>query len=80
MLGRAVKFASSGRTAVQAAHSTAPITTPPGAHALHTLVLMRHGQSDWNLKNLFTGWEDVDLTAQGEEEAKRSGKLLKEAG
>jgi 2,3-bisphosphoglycerate-dependent phosphoglycerate mutase len=45
-----------------------------------TLVLLRHGQSDWNEKNLFTGWVDVDLTAKGEAEARRGGELLKEAG
>jgi 2,3-bisphosphoglycerate-dependent phosphoglycerate mutase len=44
----------------------------------YTLVLLRHGQSDWNEKNLFTGWVDVGLTAQGEEEARRSGVLLGE--
>ncbi len=44
------------------------------------LVLLRHGQSDWNLKNLFTGWVDVDLTAQGEAEAVRGGELLREHG
>jgi len=42
------------------------------------LVLLRHGQSDWNLKNLFTGWTDVDLTAQGVEEAKAAAKQLLE--
>ncbi len=40
------------------------------------LVLCRHGQSDWNLKNLFTGWTDVDLTEQGINEARDAGKLL----
>ena len=45
-----------------------------------TLVLLRHGQSDWNEKNLFTGWHDVDLTALGEEEARRGGRLMKESG
>ena len=40
------------------------------------LVLCRHGQSDWNLKNLFTGWTDVDLTDQGVAEAKAAGRLL----
>jgi 2,3-bisphosphoglycerate-dependent phosphoglycerate mutase len=45
-----------------------------------TLVLLRHGQSDWNEKNLFTGWHDVDLTAQGEEEARRGGRLMLDAG
>lgn len=46
----------------------------------HTLVLLRHGQSDWNAKNLFTGWYDVDLTAQGEAEAISAGPAMIEAG
>src|SRR3954454_18464080 len=41
------------------------------------LVLVRHGQSEWNLKNLFTGWRDVDLTEQGIKEAKTAGQKLK---
>lgn len=45
-----------------------------------TLVLLRHGESEWNAKNLFTGWVDVDLTAKGEQEARRGGELLKEHG
>lgn len=45
-----------------------------------TLVLVRHGQSDWNLKNLFTGWRDPDLTEKGVEEAKAAGERLKAAG
>jgi 2,3-bisphosphoglycerate-dependent phosphoglycerate mutase len=45
-----------------------------------TLVLLRHGESDWNQKNLFTGWVDVDLTAKGEAEARRGGHLLVEHG
>ena len=45
-----------------------------------TLVLLRHGESEWNAKNLFTGWVDVDLNAKGEAEARRGGELLKEAG
>ncbi|MBT8091706.1 MAG: 2,3-diphosphoglycerate-dependent phosphoglycerate mutase [Gammaproteobacteria bacterium] len=44
------------------------------------LLLCRHGQSDWNLKNLFTGWTDVDLTEQGNREAIDAGKLLAELG
>ena len=44
------------------------------------LVLVRHGQSAWNLQNLFTGWTDVDLTAQGREEARAAGQLLREQG
>ncbi len=45
-----------------------------------TLVLLRHGESEWNQTNLFTGWVDVDLTEKGEEEARRGGELLREAG
>ncbi|MXN45040.1 2,3-bisphosphoglycerate-dependent phosphoglycerate mutase [Shinella kummerowiae] len=45
-----------------------------------TLVLVRHGQSEWNLKNLFTGWRDPDLTALGVEEAKTGGKAIAETG
>lgn len=45
-----------------------------------TLALVRHGQSQWNLENRFTGWEDVPLTDQGRAEARRAGELLKEAG
>ena len=45
-----------------------------------TLVLVRHGQSDWTLKNLFTGWKDPDLTALGIEEAKAGGKALADYG
>jgi 2,3-bisphosphoglycerate-dependent phosphoglycerate mutase len=44
------------------------------------LVLVRHGQSDWNQKNLFTGWTDVDLTGQGRDEARAAGRTLKDAG
>ena len=42
-----------------------------------TLVLVRHGQSEWNLKNLFTGWKDPDLTEKGVVEARTAGKRLK---
>ena len=44
------------------------------------LVLVRHGQSEWNLKNLFTGWRDVELTEQGINEAKEAGRKLKAQG
>jgi len=47
---------------------------------LPTLILLRHGQSQWNLENRFTGWVDVDLTPQGEAEAKKGGELIAEAG
>ncbi len=46
----------------------------------HTLILLRHGHSDWNAKNLFTGWVDVDLNDQGREEALLGGQLLKDKG
>jgi 2,3-bisphosphoglycerate-dependent phosphoglycerate mutase len=46
----------------------------------HLLVLCRHGQSDWNLKNLFTGWKDPDLTELGVSEAKAAGQKLKAKG
>ena len=42
-----------------------------------TLVLLRHGQSQWNLENRFTGWWDVDLSPTGVEEARAAGKLLR---
>jgi len=44
------------------------------------LVLLRHGESDWNLQNRFTGWTDVDLSAKGEKEAHEGGKLLRDEG
>ncbi|TDP71351.1 2,3-diphosphoglycerate-dependent phosphoglycerate mutase [Roseateles toxinivorans] len=47
---------------------------------MYKLVLIRHGESTWNLENRFTGWTDVDLTATGVEQAKQSGRLIKEAG
>ena len=46
----------------------------------YNLILLRHGNSLWNQKNLFTGWVDVDLSDQGREEAKRAGELLGESG
>ena len=50
------------------------------AEPVGRLVLLRHGQSVWNLENLFTGWVDVDLSAQGREEAREAGRLLKAEG
>jgi 2,3-bisphosphoglycerate-dependent phosphoglycerate mutase len=47
---------------------------------MHKLVLIRHGESTWNLDNRFTGWTDVDLTPTGIEQAKNSGRLLREEG
>ena len=47
---------------------------------MSTLLLVRHGQSLWNLENRFTGWWDVDLSAAGEEEARQAGRLLADEG
>jgi 2,3-bisphosphoglycerate-dependent phosphoglycerate mutase len=47
---------------------------------MHRLVLLRHGESGWNRENRFTGWTDVDLSAQGVEEARAAGRLLKAEG
>jgi 2,3-bisphosphoglycerate-dependent phosphoglycerate mutase len=47
---------------------------------MYKLVLIRHGESTWNLENRFTGWTDVELTATGVEQARQAGRLLKEAG
>ena len=44
------------------------------------LILLRHGQSQWNVSNQFTGWVDVALTEKGEEEARHGGELLRERG
>ncbi|MFM9136413.1 MAG: phosphoglyceromutase [bacterium] len=48
--------------------------------APYTLILLRHGESEWNARNLFTGWVDVELSAKGREEAARGGRLMREAG
>jgi len=47
---------------------------------MHKLVIIRHGESGWNKKNLFTGWTDVGLSKKGEKEAKQAGKILKKQG
>lgn len=47
---------------------------------MRKIVLVRHGQSEWNLENRFTGWTDVDLSVNGLEEARRAGEILKENG
>src|SRR4029079_12529091 len=51
---------------------------PAGKNAMLKLVLLRHGESRWNLENRFTGWTDVDLTPKGAAEAKEAGRLLLE--
>jgi 2,3-bisphosphoglycerate-dependent phosphoglycerate mutase len=53
---------------------------PPEGAAVHQLVLLRHGQSAWNLENRFTGWTDVDLTPEGTAEAERAARLLAAEG
>ena len=61
--------------------NTAEIPTAPTIYTMTgTLVLLRHGQSTWNELNLFTGWHDVELTAQGVREAAAAGATMKEAG
>src|SRR5690554_5971651 len=47
---------------------------------MHKLILMRHGESQWNLENRFTGWTDVDLTPTGREQARLAGELLRARG
>lgn len=49
------------------------------ADAPYKLILLRHGESEWNAKNLFTGWVDVNLNEKGEKEAVRGGELLKDS-
>lgn len=51
-----------------------------GENSLYTLVLLRHGESEWNLQNKYTGWCDVDLTPKGKQEARAAGRLLYENG
>ena len=65
------------------AHRTLPRTArhraarrPDATLGRARLVLLRHGQSTWNAENLFTGWHDVDLSAQGVNEARQAGELL----
>ncbi|MYA39308.1 MAG: 2,3-bisphosphoglycerate-dependent phosphoglycerate mutase, partial [Acidimicrobiia bacterium] len=47
---------------------------------MYRMVLVRHGESEWNLSNLFSGWTDVDLTPRGEEEAREAGRLMRDEG
>jgi len=53
---------------------------PETARPMPRLILLRHGQSQWNLENRFTGWVDVDLTPEGEAQARRAGELIASAG
>ena len=71
-------------------HHSLPRSAPPRAHRLNLiaqsrepharLILVRHGQSEWNRANLFTGWVDVDLTEQGISEAREVGRLIAAEG
>ena len=54
--------------------------TPKDEDDMYKVVLLRHGESDWNSENRFTGWTDVDLSDKGREEAKAAGQLLKKEG
>src|SRR5690625_7365047 len=56
-----------------------PTSMRQDEYMTYTLVLLRHGESEWNAKNLFTGWVDVHLSEKGIEEAKRGGNLMAEA-
>src|SRR2546421_2826518 len=58
--------------------STVPPSWFPRLPSVPTLVLLRHGESEWNAQNLFTGWVDVDLSEKGRIEARRGGELLRE--
>jgi 2,3-bisphosphoglycerate-dependent phosphoglycerate mutase len=57
-----------------------PSPYPQNPQTMHKLVLIRHGESTWNLENRFTGWTDVDLTPTGIEQAKNAGRLLRQEG
>jgi 2,3-bisphosphoglycerate-dependent phosphoglycerate mutase len=56
------------------------MTNSTSGTRMHTLVLVRHGESTWNQENRFTGWTDVDLSDRGRAEAREGGRLLREAG
>jgi 2,3-bisphosphoglycerate-dependent phosphoglycerate mutase len=56
------------------------VSRPEEPAALPTLILLRHGQSQWNLEDRFTGWVDVDLTAEGEAQARKGGELIAAEG
>ena len=71
------RFARPSQTA---RHPLGPAASKREHNALPRLILVRHGQSQWNLENRFTGWWDVDLTEKGEAEARAAGRLLAEKG
>src|SRR5687768_9990054 len=61
-------------------HCTRSCPSCRRSKAMPTLILLRHGQSQWNLENRFTGWWDVDVTEKGEAEARAAGQLLVDKG
>ena len=71
---------SRGKTAIIEFAGSLPRPAPLSPHTMHKLVLIRHGESTWNLENRFTGWTDVDLTPTGVEQATNAGRLLKADG
>ena len=82
---RASRPATSRRSGTCSDRSTAargrrPTSLAARTDRYYTLVLLRHGESDWNAKNLFTGWVDVPLSDKGRAEAEAGGRLLAEAG
>lgn len=76
LLAGAGVLASFGLRVPEAAHSRLPQAASDG----YTLVLLRHGESQWNVENKFTGWVDVDVSKKGAEEAAFAGQLMREAG
>src|SRR2546430_1195909 len=70
---------SSGSTSITNRGESSPVPTLGFPH-MRTLVLLRHGESEWNAKGLFTGWVDVGLSAAGAQEAANGGKLLARSG
>jgi len=69
-----------GRSAVRVAPNVRNLAATQQTADKHTLVLVRHGESTWNLENKFTGWYDCPLSPKGEEEVVEAGKLIKSAG
>jgi 2,3-bisphosphoglycerate-dependent phosphoglycerate mutase len=85
MSGLHAKFQAFGGIPVQIRIGTPDCIQPSPSrlrrpYPMYKIVLMRHGESQWNLDNRFTGWTDVDLTEKGREEARKAGELLKREG
>lgn len=74
-------ISTSGAPSAGIATSAAPSAgAAPSSGTVHKIVFLRHGESVWNVANIFTGWADVDLSPTGEQEAVEAGKVLKEKG